>query len=95
MPTTLKAAVMNYLRAGTPAQGTRAEYHTTLTKWKEWGCGVPIERLGRKEIREFLDWVYERAVTLWKPVRIPTNPQTQPANTCGRSSAAQFREFLS
>jgi integrase len=63
MPTTLKAAVTKYLRAGTPAHGTRAEYHTTLTKWKEWGCGVPIERLGRKEIREFLDWVYERAVT--------------------------------
>jgi hypothetical protein len=37
-------------------------HHTTLTKWKEWGGGAPLERLGRKEIREFLDWVYERAV---------------------------------
>jgi len=63
MPTTLKAAISQYLCAGTPAQGTRAEYKTTLAKWTEWGNGVPLERLGRKEIRAFLDWVYERAVT--------------------------------
>ncbi|MDA1166233.1 MAG: hypothetical protein O3B13_24315 [Planctomycetota bacterium] len=63
MFTTLKTAVTKYLHAGNPAHGTRAEYHTTLTKWKEWGGGVPLERLGRKEIRDFLDWVYNRAVT--------------------------------
>jgi integrase len=63
MPTTLKAAVTKYLRAGNPARGTRAEYHTTLAKWKEWGGGVPVEKLDRKEIRGFLDWVYEKAVT--------------------------------
>ena len=62
MPTTLKAAVTKYLGAGRPARGTRDEYQTTLRKWKEWGGGVPIERLGRKELRAFLDWVYERAV---------------------------------
>ncbi len=62
MPTTLKAAVAKYLSAGSPARGTQDEYHTTLKKWKSWGDGVPIEKLGRKEIREFLDWVYEQAV---------------------------------
>ena len=55
MPTSLSTAVTNYLRAGTLAQGTKAEYQTTLNKWKEWGNGVPLETLGRKEIREFLD----------------------------------------
>jgi len=25
--------------------------------------GAPVEQLRRKDIREFLDWVYERAVT--------------------------------
>jgi hypothetical protein len=35
---------------------------TTVRKWKQWGGGVPIEKPGRTEIREFLDWVYERAV---------------------------------
>jgi hypothetical protein len=62
MPTTLNAAVANFLRSGSPARGTRAEYHTTLRKWKQWGGAVPIEKLGRKEIREFLEWVYERAI---------------------------------
>lgn len=62
MPTNFKTAVNSYLRVGSPARGTRAEYQTTLKKWKQWGHGVPIEKLGRKEIREFLDWLYERAV---------------------------------
>ncbi len=32
-------------------------------KWTEWGGGVPIEKLSRKEVRKFLDWVHERAVS--------------------------------
>ena len=28
-----------------------------------WGGGIPVEQLQRKDIREFLDWVYEQAVT--------------------------------
>lgn len=62
MPITLKTAIERYLRSGKPAQRTRNEYATTLRRWKVWGQGVSIERLGRKDIREFLDWVYERAV---------------------------------
>ncbi len=62
MPTTFNVAVANYLRAGNPARGTQDEYHTTVKNWGGWGGGVPIENLGRKEIGEFLDWVYERAV---------------------------------
>lgn len=62
MPTSLKTAATKYLRAGRSAHGTRSEYSTTLKKWREWGRGVPSEKLGRKDLREFLDWVYERAV---------------------------------
>ncbi|NQT14031.1 MAG: hypothetical protein HQ582_14855, partial [Planctomycetes bacterium] len=62
MTITFKSAVHEYLRSRNPARGTRAEYRTTLAKWKSWGGGVPIERLGRKEIRHFLDWVYDRAI---------------------------------
>jgi integrase len=62
MPTTLRTAVGKYLGAGDPARGTRDEYHTTLRKWQKWGGGVPIEKLGRKEISRFLNWVFERAV---------------------------------
>ena len=63
MPTTLESAVAKYLRSGNPAQRTREEYATTLRKWVRWGGAVPIDQLGRKEIREFLDWVYEDAAT--------------------------------
>ena len=57
MSTTLNALVAKYLRSGRPAPGTRKEYRTTLRKWASGGGGVPIEELGRTEIREFLDWV--------------------------------------
>ena len=62
MLTSLSTAVTNYLWAGTLAQGTKAEYQTTLNKWREWGNGVPLETLGRKEIREFFDWVHSQAI---------------------------------
>ena len=55
MPTTLKTAVQKYLRSGKLAKGTRDEYCTTLKRWAEWGHGVPIERLDRMLIRDFLD----------------------------------------
>jgi hypothetical protein len=62
MATTLKAAVDDYLRAKSLARGTRNEYFSTLRKWEQWGGGVPIKELRRKDVRAFLDWVYERAV---------------------------------
>jgi len=62
MRTTLNAAVDSYIRAKTLSRGTRNEYFSTLKKWTQRGGGVPIEELRRKDIREFLDWVYERAV---------------------------------
>lgn len=43
--------------------GTPDEYACTLGKWKRWGGGVSLERLTRGHLREFLDWVYDEAVT--------------------------------
>jgi hypothetical protein len=62
MPTTLKTAAESYLRAKSLSRGTRNEYRSTLRKWEKWGGGAPVEQLRRKDIREFLDWVYEQAV---------------------------------
>jgi hypothetical protein len=62
MPTRLRNAVFRYLRSGSPAVSTCKEYFSTLRKWTAWGGGVAIEKLTRREIRDFLDWVYERAV---------------------------------
>jgi hypothetical protein len=62
MATTFKAVVENYLRANTVSRGTRNEYFSTVRKGEQWGGGPPIEELQRKQIREFLDWVHERAL---------------------------------
>ena len=62
MRTTFHVAVQSYLRAKTLSRGTRNEYFSTLKKWDQSGTNVPIEEWRRKDIREFLDWVYERAV---------------------------------
>ena len=70
MVMTFRAAVESYLRAKSLARGTRNEYFSTLRKWEEWGAGLPIEDLRRRNVREFLDWVYERA----KQIRI-TDPE--------------------
>ena len=62
MRTTLNAVAESYLKAKTLSRGTRNEYFSTLRKWDLWARGTPIEELRRKDVREFLDWVYERAV---------------------------------
>src|SRR5210317_1394942 len=62
MPTSLETAIRRYLRARNLSSGSRDSYFTTLRKWNEWGGDVPLEELRRQEIRDFLDWVYERAV---------------------------------
>jgi integrase len=62
MPTSFKSVAMKYLGSTNVARGTRNEYDTTLRKWEKWGQGVSIEQLGRNEIREFMNWVYEQAV---------------------------------
>src|SRR5262249_29480352 len=62
MPTTLKTAAESYLRAKALSRATRNEYLSTLRKWETWGGGIPIEQLRRKDLREFLDRVYEQAV---------------------------------
>ena len=62
MPTILNAAIESYLRAKNVSRGTRNEYCSTLRKWEAWGAGAPIEELQRKKIREFLDWVHDRAI---------------------------------
>lgn len=78
MSTQLKTAVLNYLRAGNLANGTRKTYRTTLRKWSEWGGDVPIEELTRQEIRDFLDWVHEQAVE---------KEQSNPGRTANKSRA--------
>jgi hypothetical protein len=62
MPTTLKTSAESDLRAKGLSLATRNEYLSTLRKWERWGGGISVEQLRRKDIREFLDWVYDQAV---------------------------------
>lgn len=62
METPLPVVVNSYLCAKHLARGTRDECSSTLKKWDLWGVNVPIEKPQRKHIREFLDWVYQRAI---------------------------------
>ena len=83
MPTKLETAVMHYLRAGNLANGTRNEYRATLRKWTEWGGGVPIEKLTRQEIRDFLDWCTNRPSKIRELILV--EPRTRLAKIFGRS----------
>jgi hypothetical protein len=62
MPITFRAAVERYLRAKPVARVTRNEYRSTVRKRAEWGSGAPLDDLSRGDARDFLDWVYGRAV---------------------------------
>ena len=53
--------VSKYLVSEKLSSGTCKEYRATLTKWLAWGKGVDLDRIERSHIREFLDWVYEKA----------------------------------
>jgi len=63
MTTTLKTAAESDSRARALSRGTRHEDLSTLRKWERSGRDIPIEQLRRKDVREFLDGVYQRAVT--------------------------------
>jgi hypothetical protein len=62
MPTTIKTVAESYFRAKALSRATRNEYLSTLRKSERWGGGILVEQPWRKDIREFLDWVYEWAV---------------------------------
>ena len=78
MPTSLRVVVDQYVRSKNLSRGTRDEYACTLGKWKRWGGGVAIERLTRGHVREFLDWVYDEAVS---------NAGSNPGRTANKARA--------
>ena len=61
MSISLEAVSAKYLTAKKLSGGTRKEYKSTITKWTAWGNGVDVDQIDRSHIREFLDWVHEKA----------------------------------
>ena len=62
MGKSFESAVTSYLKARSLSAATGVEYRSTLRKWNTWGKVVPLASIGRSEVREFLDWVHERAI---------------------------------
>jgi hypothetical protein len=61
MSISLEAVSAKYLTAKKLSGGTRKEYKSTITKWTAWGKGVDVDQISRSQLREFLDWVHEKA----------------------------------
>ena len=61
MPVSFEKVAIKYLAAKKLASGTCEEHRGTVSKRLGWGRGSAVDRIGRADIREFLDWVHEKA----------------------------------
>jgi len=61
MSISLEKVAEKYLVAKKLSAGTRKEYRSTVTKWLAWGQGVDVDQIERHHIRDFLDWVHDKA----------------------------------
>ena len=61
MSISLENVAERYLTARKLSSGTQKEYRSTITKWTAWGQGVEVVQIGRAHLREFVDWVYQKA----------------------------------
>lgn len=62
MSHSIESVAAKYLNARKLSPGTCKEYRGTVTKWTAWGKGVNVDQIGRVHLRDFLDWVHEKAV---------------------------------
>ena len=76
MGKSFESAVASYLKARSLSAATGVEYRSTLSKWSAWGKASQLSSIGRAEVRDFLDWVHERAIE-----NEGTNPR-RTANKC-------------
>ena len=61
MSISLEKVAEKYLVARKLSDGTRKEYRSTVTKWLAWGQGGDVDQIERYHIRDFLDWVHDKA----------------------------------
>ena len=61
MSISLENVAEKYLASKKLSSGTCKEYRLTVTKWVAWGQGVDVDEIGRAHLRDYLDWVYEKA----------------------------------
>lgn len=61
MSISFESVSVKYLAAKKLSGGTRKEYKSTITKWAAWGSGVDVDEINLSHIRDFLDWVHDKA----------------------------------
>ena len=61
MSISFESVAAKYLTTKKLSSGTCKEYRGTVTKWIAWGKGVDVDQIGRVQLRDFLDWVHEKA----------------------------------
>lgn len=54
-----ESVAVKYLATRKLSSGTCKEHRGTVTKWIAWGKGV--DQIGRVHLRDYLDWVHEKA----------------------------------
>ena len=71
-----ETTVNSYLQSRNLSRGTHLEYAVTVKKWNTWGKQDSLEKLDRKTLRDFLDWVYQCAIE---------NDGTNPGRTANKA----------
>lgn len=61
MSHSFESVAAKYLAAKKLSSGTCKEYRGTVTKRTAWGKGVDVDQIGKFHLRDFLDWVHEKA----------------------------------
>jgi hypothetical protein len=61
MSISFESVATKYLAAKQLSSGACKEYRGAVTKWIAWGKGVDVDQIGRVHLRDFLDWVHEKA----------------------------------
>ena len=61
MSISVEKVAEKYLATKKLSSGTCKEYRSTVGKWTAWGKGVDVDEIGRTHLREFLDWVHDKA----------------------------------
>lgn len=63
MSVCLEKVAEKYLATKKLSAGTQKEYRATVAKWLSWGKVTDVDQIEKRHLREFLDWVHEKATS--------------------------------
>ncbi len=63
MSISLEKLAEKYLTSRRLSARTKRGYRSTVAKWLAWGKSVDVDQIEKRHIREFVDWVHEKATS--------------------------------